>query len=199
MSSQVPTHNTLEPKKKVLLVHSIGPHRNLRASIMRKRGFEVVCADDCAEARMLWHPAVYDLVLLDGMHDVLANEELCRDMKSAYPKEKVAFLVGKPRLLASKAAADGGENAANRSMSYRHVFQELMTEACEALPHRHGFMEAVWRMYLVRSTCSPEAATRDMPVIPVTKLPEKAPLISFGDAVRQLERETELQDGAPSA
>jgi CheY-like chemotaxis protein len=191
MSSQPAPRTTPPVKRKVLLVHSIGPHRDLRASIMRKRGCEVVCADDCDEARLLWQPAVYDLVLLDGKHDTLANEELCRDMKSAHPREKVAFLVDKPELLASRPAANGGNSAANPSKSYQRVLHKLMTEACEVLPHRHGFMEAVWRMYLVRSMRSPAAPTRPAPVIPVTIQPNAAPPISFGDAVRQVELEAE--------
>ncbi|MGI9103681.1 MAG: hypothetical protein ACR2IF_14675 [Terriglobales bacterium] len=167
---------------------------------MRKRGFEVVCADDCAEARMLWHPAVYDLVLMDGgPGEAAANEELCHDMKSAYPKERVAFLVGKPELLASTPSPNG-DHTVNPSKTYQRVFQELLTEACEVLPHRHGFMEAVWRMYLVKSARLPSTPARP-PVIPVTTEPNlnPEPLISFGDAVRKFEREVPSQDDGPSA
>ena len=190
MSSAAATRTALQPKKKVLLVHAVGHHRDLRANVMRKCGFEVVCASDCDEARLLWHPAVYDLVLLDGKHDTVANEELCRDMKASYPNEKVAFLVGKPELLASGPAVDGGNGATASSKSYQQVFQKLVSEACEVLPHRHGFMEAVWRMYLVRSGRSRPVSTRPQPVIPVTTQPNAAPRSSFGDRVRQVELQT---------
>ena len=197
MSAMAAPNTRVQTKKKLLLVHSIGPHRNLRASIMRKSGFEVVCASDCAEARLLWHPDVYDLVLLDGKNDVLANEELCREMKTAHPNEKVAFLVGKPEMLASKAAANGTDGAANPSKSYQRMFQQLMSDACEALPRRYGFMEAVWRMYLVRSTRSQVSDSRPQPVIPVVPViteTKSAPLVSFSDAVRQIELEAAPSD-----
>ncbi len=199
MSSAATTPTVLQPPKKVLLVHAVGHHRDLRANVMRKCGFEVVCANDCDEARLIWHPAVYDLVLLDGKHNTVANEELCRDMKASYPNEKVAFLVGKPELLASGPTVDGGNGAADSSKSYQQVFQKLLREACEVLPHRHGFMEAVWRMYLVRSSRSRSVSTRPEPVIPVATQPNAAPPISFGDRVRQVESETEAHDDNGSA
>ncbi|MGH9524046.1 MAG: response regulator [Terriglobales bacterium] len=171
-------------KKKVLLVHGIGPRRDLRASIMRKRGCEVVCADDCAEARMLWHPSVYDLVLLDGRRDGVANQELCREMKTAHPDERVAFLVGKPELLSAKAATDGRADG-----EYQRLFRELLSEACEVLPHRHGFMEAVWRMHLMRSTLPSSNTVRLAPADAVSSVPDERPPINFGDAVRQIELE----------
>ena len=199
MSPQPAKQATPQPKKKVLLVQSIGPHRTLRASVMRKRGFDVVCAADCAEARLLWHPAAYDLVLLDGLHDSSLHQELCRDMKASCPTEKIAFLVGKPELLSSIPGCNGVDIAASRSRSYQHVFGELMTKACEALPHRHGFMEAVWRMYLLKSSRPPVVATKGVPVIPVTKRQRLEPSIPFGEAVRQAELETEANDVNTSA
>lgn len=190
MSAMAAKNDRVKTKKKLLLVHSVGPHRNLRASVMRRSGFEVVCAGDCAEARLLWHPDVYDLVLLDGKNDTIANEELCQEMRSAHPNEKIAFLVGKPKILASRAAANGTDGAANPSKSYQRMFQQLMSDACEALPRRYGFMEAVWRMYLVRSTRSQVSDNRPEPVIPVIPVitdTKSTSSISFGDAVRQIE------------
>jgi CheY-like chemotaxis protein len=197
MSAMAAKKDRVQYKKKLLLVHSVGPHRNLRASVMRKSGFEVVCAGDCAEARLLWHPDVYDLVLLDGKNDTIATEELCREMKSAHPNEKIAFLVGKPEILASKSVGNGTDGAANPSKSYQRMFQQLMSDACEALPRRYGFMEAVWRMYLVRSTRSQVSDNRPepvIPVIPVIKDKKSTSSISFGDAVRQIELDAGSDD-----
>ncbi len=197
MSAMAAKKDRVQYKKKLLLVHSVGPHRNLRASVMRKSGFEVVCAGDCAEARLLWHPDVYDLVLLDGKNDTIATEELCREMKSAHPNEKIAFLVGKPEILASKSVGNGTDGAANPSKSYQRMFQQLMSDACEALPRRYGFMEAVWRMYLVRSTRSQVSDNRPEPVIPVIPVitdKKSTSSISFGDAVRQIELDAGSED-----
>lgn len=193
------------PRKRILLVHAVGAHRNLRLSVMRDRGFDVVCAADCAEARLLWHPGSYDLVLFDGKHDAAANEELCRELKGANPQGKTAFLVGKPEFLSSRPAANANSAVDHSSQEYQHAFRALITEASELLPHRHGFMEAVWRMHLLRSVTP--AATRD-PEIPSYEAPAPvetaAPAAvesprSFGDAIRRFELEAEANEDTADA
>jgi CheY-like chemotaxis protein len=189
MSAVPIRHPAAPPKKKILLVHAVGPHRTLRVSVMRRRGFDVVCAADCEEARLLWHPGSYDLVLLDGKHDAAANQELCRELKSSSPRDKVAFLVGKPEFLASRPA-DNGAHGETTSPRYQQAFHALIAEASELLPHRHGFIEAVWRMRMVRSVTPVTAAPeRPAPVVEVTIRPPAPPPLTFGDAVREFERQ----------
>ena len=71
------TYAQVPAKKKVLLIVSNMSKRNLRASVLRKHGLEVVCASRVSDARMLWHPLTYDLVLFDARNDQANATELC--------------------------------------------------------------------------------------------------------------------------
>jgi CheY-like chemotaxis protein len=174
--------------KHVLLVVTHSPKNNLRANVLRKHGLDVVCANHIGDARMLWHPNTYDLVLFDLRHENGAAVELCRDMKAESPKQLVAFFVGKPEYLAaSPLAQDLASDDAPRR--YEETLRQLMATACEALPRRGGFLEATWRMSLARAV--KPAATPDPPrevVHQLSSLPAvEAVSFSFGDAVRQAE------------
>jgi hypothetical protein len=83
-------------KKHVLMIVTRSPKNNLRVNVLRKHGLEVVCANHIGEARMLWHPDTYDLVLFDLRHENGAAVELCHDIKTERPGQLVAFFVGKP-------------------------------------------------------------------------------------------------------
>jgi CheY-like chemotaxis protein len=175
-------------QKKILLVVTSMSKRNLRASVLRKLGIDVVCAAHLSDARMLWHPSTYDLVLFDMSHDTATATELCRDMKAEFPAQKVAWLVGKPGLLAGSPPANGelGSQVATR---LEENLRQLMANACEPLPRRGGFLEARWRMALIRSV-KPEAqsarpAATLAPVIEAR--PGDSRFSTFGAAVRQAE------------
>ena len=184
----------LTPKKKILLVVANLANRNLRASVLRKRGMDVVCTGAVSDARMLWHPSTYDLVLFDIRRDNSGAVELSRDMKAEDPAQRVAFLVGKPGILAAMPAYDDGFEEDTPTDCEQNV-RQLMANACEALPRRGGFLEARWRMALARSV-RPEQAKRPpsliVKVVPRARVVEPIDVGegvsgSFGDAVRQAE------------
>lgn len=179
--------------KHVLLIVTHSPKNNLRANVLRKHGLDVVCANHIADARMLWHPNTYDLVLFDLRHENGAAVELCRDMKAESPKQLVAFLVGKPNYLSASPAAHelASDDAPKR---YEETLRQLMATACEALPRRGGFLEATWRMSLARAVKpAPIVDTPREVVHQLTSLPavDVVPF-SFGDAVRQAEASEEI-------
>ncbi len=178
-------------KKHVLLVVARSPKSTLRANVLRKHGVEVVCADHIGDARMLWHPNTYDLVLIDLRHENGAAVELCRDMKAECPGQRVAFYVGKPDYLADSPCLDQAhpDVAPKR---YEESLRHLMSTACEALPRRGGFLEATWRMSLARAVKPAAVPDSPPPVVhQLITLPETPPAYSFGDAVKQAEAATE--------
>jgi DNA-binding NtrC family response regulator len=181
------------PKKKVLLVVANMSKRNLRASVLRKLGMDVVCAAQVSDARMLWHPSTYDLVLFDTRSDNASAIELCSDMKAESPAQRVAWLVGKPEFLSAAPCADDS-GAAEISSRCEENVRQLMTNACEALPRRGGFLEARWRMALTRSVKPEMQSSRPqtLPALPVVHEPSSGTSqVSFGDAVRQAEADQE--------
>lgn len=179
----------LETKKRVLLVITNIANRNLRASVLRKRGMDVVCAGAVSDARMLWHPSTYDLVIFEVRRDNSGAVELCSEMKTNDPSQRVAFLVGRPGLLAEVPGEMADGDVDQKPSDCERNVRQLMTNACEALPRRGGFLEARWRMALARSV-RPEQAKQPpkliMKVIPVAPAPENVSN-SFADAVRQAE------------
>jgi CheY-like chemotaxis protein len=168
-------------KKRVLLVNTDAPHRDLRAKIMRKLGVEVDCAADITEARSLWQADSYRLVLVDVRNDSTNVQEFCDEVRSAKPPQTVAFLVGKPDYLAISPAA--GDNASGPlhnnadSGAWGEMVIAIYANACEGLSRRYGFQEASWRIAATRSLKDPR---------PANALPGgKAPRWSWADAVHQ--------------
>src|ERR1043166_8522710 len=127
------THAQVPAKKSVLLVVPNMSKRNLRASVLRKRGMEVVCASRISDARMLWHPSTYDLVLLDARNDHANANELCVEMRSQSPRQQIAFLVGKPEFLAQSPAPFEEGFVEEVPTRCEENVRQLMTNACEAL------------------------------------------------------------------
>jgi CheY-like chemotaxis protein len=86
--------------KKVLLIDRCQATCEVRASVLRSHGVEVHVAADLSGARFLWHPNVYQLIMLDTRRyspgDAL---EFCQQIRDASPHERIAFLVGPPTYL----------------------------------------------------------------------------------------------------
>lgn len=178
-------------KKHILLVVSHTPKNTLRANVLRKHGIDVVCAHQLGDARLLWHPESYDLVLFDLRHENGAAVDLANEMKAECPGQRIAFLVGKPEYLADSPDQDGtGPDAPPKR--YEETLRQLMATACEALPQRGGFLEATWRMSLARAV-KPEAMPQAPPPVvhPLVTLEEAPQTFSFGDAVRRAENSEE--------
>lgn len=179
-------------KKHILLVVTHTPKNTLRANVLRQHGLDVVCANHIGDARMMWHPNTYDLVLFDLRHENGAAMELCQDIKAESPKQLVAFFVGKPEYLATSPAAHelADDEAPKR---YEEILRQLMATACEALPRRGGFLEATWRMSLARSVKPSSIPDSPPPVVlELSSLPDTPVSFSFGDAIRQAEAIEEL-------
>lgn len=68
--------------------------RPLRDQILRISGFEVDSTLDDAEALSLFRSKEYDLVLVDveGESAIKDAEHLCSEIKTAHPKQLVAFV-----------------------------------------------------------------------------------------------------------
>lgn len=135
--------------KKVLLVIGNASRRNLRANVFRDVGIEVICAAHVKEARDLWHPGVYDLVVLDMRLHSDDAADLCSEMKAQSPGQGIAWLVGSPEFLSARPLFDRAIQ--EDSTPCANNVRQIMANACEALPRRGGFLEARWRMALGRS------------------------------------------------
>ena len=83
--------------KKVLLIDRTQPTRDVRAALFRSHGVKVHIAEDLRAAQLLWHPNLYDLIVLD-VRKHLAGEarEFCELVRRASPEQRIAFLVGPP-------------------------------------------------------------------------------------------------------
>lgn len=83
--------------KKVLLIDRCQATRDVRAAILRNHGVEVHTAESLQGARFLWQPKVYDLILLDVRRHVPGEAlEFYEQIKEASPRQRFAFLVGRP-------------------------------------------------------------------------------------------------------
>jgi DNA-binding NtrC family response regulator len=64
MGPQSPNRSNLYAKK-VLLIDRCQATREARTAVLQSRGLEVRAAESLSDARFLWQPNQYDLVLLD--------------------------------------------------------------------------------------------------------------------------------------
>ncbi len=182
------TTTDLAKNKRVLLIIANASRRNLRASVFRNLGVDVVCAAHMSEARALWHPSRYGLVLFDMHgHDEEAVD-LCADIKAECPQQRVAWLVGGPEFVASEPIA--GRLPQEAPNACADNLRQLMSNACAALPRRGGFLEALWRMALTRSTMPRQQQDGDG-LDPAANSPKQLRLekrdSSFGAAIRKAE------------
>lgn len=188
-------NQTVPKMKRVLLMVTNRSRRNLRATVYRNAGMEVICATHIGDARELWHPKAYDLVLFEVAADLEGSAALCADMKAQCPGQKVAWLVGQPEFLSGRPrSSDAASSACGDNV------RQLMANACEALPRRGGFLEARWRMALRRSAHPAPATTRlttSVMVMPVE--PPPTPADGFANAVLKAEAERDHREGLPHA
>ena len=155
-------------KKRVLLVDTSNAKRELRAEIMRKVGMEVDCAADISEARSWWRADLYDLVLINVEKGSGLRDKFCDDIRSATPRQQLAFLVGKPDYLATIPGLDG------EAPVVTHFGEALIGDGQSArsidlaeLSQRWGIMEASRRISAVRSASNARTqAMRERPTPP---------------------------------
>ena len=144
-------------RKRILLLATYATKRDLRAKILRKKGIEVDCAADVAEARLLWQADAYNLLLVDVHNDSQNLRAFCDEVRGAKPPQTVAFLVGKPVYLAGSPSPDDGIAVLveEEQGPWAEMVVALYANACGALPRRWGFIEASWRIAATRSLKDP--------------------------------------------
>jgi len=155
-------------KRRVLLVDTSSHKRDLRAEVMRKLGMDVDCAADIAEARAWWRADLYDLVLSNMENGTGHRDRFCDDMRSAKPPQKMAFLVGKPGILANLPNPD--DNVVVQDLVDQGFGGDVRTALAANIGHltqRWGILEASRRISAVRSACSARSrAIRERPSPP---------------------------------
>ena len=152
-------------KKRVLLIDASHAKRDLRAEVLRKLGIDVDCAADIAEARSWWRPALYDLVLMNMEKGRGQRDKFCDDLRSATPRQRLAFLVGQPEYLADLPNANeelAAENENEQAAKGRAngTFPVVPGDATR----RWGILEASRRISAVRSASI--ARTQAMRALP---------------------------------
>jgi CheY-like chemotaxis protein len=153
-------------KKRVLLIDTSHAKRDLRADVLRKRGMDVDCAADIAEARSWWKPALYDLVMINMEKGQGQRDSFCDDVRSARPPQRLAFLVGQPEYLANSPNADQGLAIENGDEKPAIAGTILPGDAADST-QRWGILEASRRISAVRSAAVARSkATRAVPPPP---------------------------------
>lgn len=164
----VPSISGIVKKRRVLLIDASHAKRDLRAEALRKRGMDVDCAADIAEARSWWRPALYDLVLINVEKGQGQRDSFCDDLRGAIPPQRLAFLVGQPEYLANSPNADqesATENADEQVAvgSAKGIFPADPGDSTQ----RWGILEASRRISAVRSAAIARSnAIRDLPPPP---------------------------------
>jgi CheY-like chemotaxis protein len=154
-------------KKRVLLVDASRAKRELRAEVMRKFGMDVDCAADVDEARSWWRADFYDLVLINMESANGYRDRFCDDIRSAIPRQRLAFLVGQPAYLADAPNGDG-------ELRQQNADDPIVDDMSLALAADHGdptqrwgILEASRRISAVRSkSLARTQAMRALPDLP---------------------------------
>lgn len=137
-------------KKRVLLIDTSHAKRDLRAEVLRKLGIDVDSAADIVEARVWWKPALYDLVLISMEKGRGQRDKFCNDVRSATPRQLLAFLVGRPEYLADSPNANEellGENGDEEAIGAKVNVAGDLGDTTQ----RWGILEASRRISAVRS------------------------------------------------
>jgi CheY-like chemotaxis protein len=151
-------------KKRVLLVDTSDPKRELRAEVMRKLGMDVDCAADIAEARSWWRRALYDLVLINMEKGLGHRDRFCDEVRTANPPQRLAFLVGQPEYLADSPHADEEPPVQNGEDQIVDDLKVAFAPDRGSLAQHWGILEASRRISAVRSAFV--ARTRAMRTLP---------------------------------
>jgi CheY-like chemotaxis protein len=156
---------SLDKKRRVLLIDGHSQKRDLRAESMRRLGIEVDSAADIGEARCWWKAALYDLVLINVENKRGSRDQFCDDIRAATPRQRFAFLVGKPEYLSNSPSPDLIEQD-DECVSSPDVRAALAADMGD-LPQRWGILEASRRISAVRSATSARTqAMRNRPLPP---------------------------------
>ena len=137
-------------KKRVLLIDASSRKRELRAEIMRRLGVEVDSAADIGEARCWWKVDLYDLVLINIENNRGSRDKFCNDIRAAAPRQRFAFLVGKPEYLSNSPGPDVPTQEYAQDAPRADVKVALSADLAD-LPRRWGFVEASRRISAVRA------------------------------------------------
>jgi CheY-like chemotaxis protein len=151
-------------KKRVLLVDTSQATRELRSEVMRRFGMEVDCAADITEARLRWREVVYDLVLVDMEKGEGYRDKFCDDLRSATPRQRLAFLVGQPEYLANSPGAEEALPAPSADTQIMGELRIALGTGRGDLTQRWGILEASRRISEVRSASL--ARTQAMRALP---------------------------------
>jgi CheY-like chemotaxis protein len=155
-----------DKKRRVLLVDNSANKRELRAEIMRKLGIEVDSAADVGEARCWWKVDLYDLVLINVENTRGNRDKFCDDIRTAAPRQRFAFLVGKPEYLSGSPSPDLPvlEDQDDENIPVADVKAAMAADIGD-LPQRWGILEASRRISAVRSASNARTqAMRNRPV-----------------------------------
>lgn len=173
-------------KKRVLLVGTSQPKRQLRAEIMRKCGIDVDCAADISEALSWWRADLYNLVLIDAQNHLDQQDDFCDVIRRATPPQRLAFLVGKPEYLAGAARVNGESSPETDDAVQLGQVRATLSVGSGNQPQRWGILEASRRISAVRSKSL--ASTRAMRALP------DLPRDSEGRPSRRAPKATTLDD-----
>jgi CheY-like chemotaxis protein len=154
-------------KKRVLLVDTSRPKRDLRSETMRKLGIEVDCAADISEARCWWRADLYDLVLINVQESTEPRDKFCDDMRKATPAQRIMFFVGKPEYLAVAPHGDGQPLQEDAEAVLPSQVKVSLAAAASDGMERWGILEACRRISAVRNVSDARArAIRNRPLPP---------------------------------
>ncbi len=90
--------------KNVLIVDGNEAMQNMRASVLRSHGVHVHLAKSVSEAKLLWVPDFFDLVLLDMRQRSKEAVAFWRTIRREHPRQRISFLVGPPTYLSPTCA-----------------------------------------------------------------------------------------------
>jgi CheY-like chemotaxis protein len=177
-----------EKKRRVLLVDACSRKRELRAEAMRKLGMDVDCAADIIEARSWWKVDLYDLILINVENERGNRDKFCDDIRSAVPRQRFAFLVGKPEYLSDSPSSNAAIQESEAQVSDITAAPSAGLE--EDLPQRWGILEASRRISEVRhASVARTQAMRNRPAPPRDSEGRPAKRISIPGTLDDLLRE----------